>query len=1061
MESTNYKERGGIREPVIARAVQGMRPGEIRLAGEQAKLPDEITRTLVRQTRAIRREEREGGGVGGVLGAGASAFNFTLRQASRPVQSVESGLAELSRQGETNPVDVGPISLRFLPTDLGKVGTAAKEGFQLERHDTPVSIATEAGKTRAKQGKSTKSFGFLPGTNLKKGEALPGGTAGKFVYDIGGAATLDPLTYLSFGVSAVAKQGLTQTGRVLGAERAAEVAAQGTKILSAEEKTRLGSDTLRRLRGVRGGVTARVPQPREALRGGRMLSPPKTVIPGKYLGADVLKGVTRRVGASKAGSFVGDLFIPRNALIQAEREGRVPLGTAQRVETLQAGARGAATAGHTANVARLKMIAKDAKLSGDEALEVAVALDTGVPEFLNPRLRGVFDQIDEYRTGMSARVREAGLIPEEGKVGVRGEPLGIPDPQHYPHVPRISGKSRATGVAAGNVDEVRKTGFGGGKFTPSEGAGTPDFARRRTGGALESELAAGRDLETNPFAAYASRSLEQERALAARTFTDGALGLTDTEGVALLASADDFAGRLGASADELTPAFLAEHGVEKIDMGNLGSYVVDKAIAPEFHKLVALQSPDAANVLLRGLDKWMTLWKGYATVPLPFGFGFHMRNAMGNVMLNWLGDISPTDSAYAQAWTLQRRVAKGTKEGDPLKYLAGETRQIAQEALRRDVIGGGGFFIEDIPVDRLRAFRSGGKQVREAVNPLDQNNLLIRSGRAFGKGVEENARLAHFISKYREFGNFDDAATSMRRYLFDYADLTRFEQKGMKRMIPFYTFARKNTPLWVGAAFKQPGKYSRIQEIRSAFFDAAGRPPGEVTPQYVEEAGGVPLPFQVDGQTTMYAPDLPPTAASEQITAPLQILKGLTKGKVGLPGGAETGITSSLNQFGGGAPGFVKSLVEAYAADKNFFSGRQFYPGEQQALPSYLQYAKKLFPQKVVDGKKQPAIDAKTLYIMENLLPLLPKIESSGLLYRAPGVTRGGGVDKEREIRRLASMFSGQQIYPLGPNTQRSEEFRRAAELLQKLAGLRSSGKKVPERAPTQKSGGGSVQWGG
>ena len=496
---------------------------------------------------------------------------------------------------------------------------------------------------------------------------------------------------------------------------------------------------------------------------------------------------------------------------------------------------------------------------------------------------------------------------------------------------------------------------------------------------------------------------------------------------------------------------LRNAGLARVEIPKVGDFVVDKALKPEITKVARLAGGDDVNLLLRGIDRWMTLWKGYATVPLPFGFGFHMRNGISNVMLNWLADINPIDPAYAQAFKMQRALSKGMKEGDALRYLSGAEREVVQAALDRNVVGGA-FFLEDLPPDLVRPFKSRAAQVGEAVNPVDPNNLLIRAGRAFGLGVEENARLAHFIAKYREFGNFDDAAASVRKYLFDYGDLTPIERDVMKRIMPFYTFTRKNTPLWIAAAFKQPGKYSRLGQWQMAMIQAAGGMPEGPIPSYLEQSGAVPIPgASWGGDPVLLSPDLPPTAASDVLTPAMQ-LAALVPGadKLGLqknPEGIEATLRPLFSLTGGGPVGFAKSVYDVVEG-KDSFTGRPFYPGESVEAPWYLNplgplgIDNPLIPKREVDGQMVPALDRRAQYILESALPMLPKVRS---------LTPTDAQDKDKQLRRALSILTGVQAYPLGEATQRSELFRRVELLRRYLAGLAARGVEVPDSPPARR----------
>lgn len=1160
------QSRGSAEQFQIHEALRGLNPRMVRRAARAADLNGAQTRTLVEQAREARKPTDEPGGVLGVLGnpvgavrgAGASSFNRVMREVSRPVQATTSAVAEWSRQGEGNPVDLGPLSLRLSIDDPGAILKAGVEGFEHKRTDTPTSIAAEAGRTRARQGVGTESFGFVPGTDLEKGEALPGGTVGKIAFDVGGSAAIDPLTYLTLGTGAAARQGLAATGRVLGAERAAEVARVGVRGLSAEEKLRLGDDVVRRLRGARSGIAVRRPQPIRSLRGENLLAPPRTVVP-----FSPVPGAAARAGRAMRGSEVGSkvlapkdylerLFVPRAGVKQAERAGRLGPGTADELDRMRVAFASGSDASDDLRL--LAHIKRTHRLDDAETETLMRALETS-PDGLTAKVRGAYDEMHEYRVGLADDKRAAGVIssPEEVRrkreAGVTGKyapqheragksvdrvlakaerqqalvddaaerlaaakreaefvdvpavrrpesmgpshhvrddivltrkvgeaqaalareqaklrilantaksaenralailgreqralarvPDDIADAQYVPHV--------EVGTARARQAEKRAQIMGGGG--PSVSSAAPSSARRReirdtVFGANEQ----GQSFETDPFLAFARRAPEDRRAIATKKYVEDVLSLTDADQIPLLRRLEDM--------PDVTDEALAEAGLTKVTIPREGEFVVDKALAPEIKKVARLSSGDeASQAFLRGVDRWMTLWKGYATVPIPFGVGFHMRNGMSNVMLNWLGDINPVDPAYVQAWRMQRRLSKGMKDGEPLKYLSGAQREVAEAALDRDVIGGA-FFIEDLPPDLMRPFKSTPRRVGEAINPIDPGNLAIRSGRRVGIEIEENARLAHFIAKYREFGNFDDAAASTRRYLFDYGDLTKFEQDGMKRIMPFYTFTRKNTPLWIAAVFKQPGKYSRIAEWQEALTSAAGGYPDGPIPSYLEAQGAVPIPgVEQDGNPVMLAPDMPWTAALETVDPFVQLAAQVPGAdKVGLkknPEGLGATLRPLFSQTGGGPLGAGKAAYDAFVAERDSFTGRPFYPGERVAAPSYLAplAALGLLPERLVDGEKKPSITLRTQYLLESLFPTSSKVRS--LL---PTDER----DEDKQFRRALSILTGVQAYPIGEATQRSELFRRVELVRRYLADLAAQGVKVPESPP---SGGGSSGW--
>lgn len=58
--------------------------------------------------------------------------------------------------------------------------------------------------------------------------------------------------------------------------------------------------------------------------------------------------------------------------------------------------------------------------------------------------------------------------------------------------------------------------------------------------------------------------------------------------------------------------------------------------------------------------------------------------------------------------------------------------------------------------------------------------------------TENTFRFNHFISELQKGATIEDAVESIAMHFYDYGDLSRFEQKYMRRVFPFYTFWRKN-----------------------------------------------------------------------------------------------------------------------------------------------------------------------------------------------------------------------------------------------------------------------------
>ena len=162
------------------------------------------------------------------------------------------------------------------------------------------------------------------------------------------------------------------------------------------------------------------------------------------------------------------------------------------------------------------------------------------------------------------------------------------------------------------------------------------------------------------------------------------------------------------------------------------------------------------------------------------------------------------------------------------------------------------------------------------------DNFLTRANRNFGQQMENNSRIAHFITmmmtdtgKIKGNGilnkkatgvgmNADEAAESVRRFLFDYGELTPFERDYMKTVIPFYTWMRKNIPLQFQQIFENPERYSAVPKLQHAIESVSGDWANIPTPDYFSDINAVRMPFTSDeiplednGMPMYFAPDLP------------------------------------------------------------------------------------------------------------------------------------------------------------------------------------------------------------
>jgi len=282
------------------------------------------------------------------------------------------------------------------------------------------------------------------------------------------------------------------------------------------------------------------------------------------------------------------------------------------------------------------------------------------------------------------------------------------------------------------------------------------------------------------------------------------------------------------------------------------------------------------------LGQYHNLWKGYALLSP----GFHARNMPSNVFNAALGGLWDIKK-YGKAMKIQRNWAGSEaivagKGANELK--GGEAITKAMED--RGLLEGGAIFgdasdvtaqVKDMskelarvakhdPKDNAGLRKLNGVSENElgaaitegiedgSVNPfaatakfmggvLDADNRVLRQNRKFGTAIENNARMALFIDRVDKGDSLDDAAMAVKKYLFDYNELTDFERNSMRNLIPFYTWMRKNIPLQLASILKQPGKYHAMSgKLINGFEEVTNDWENIPVPDYFQEVTTLRLP---------------------------------------------------------------------------------------------------------------------------------------------------------------------------------------------------------------------------
>lgn len=293
-----------------------------------------------------------------------------------------------------------------------------------------------------------------------------------------------------------------------------------------------------------------------------------------------------------------------------------------------------------------------------------------------------------------------------------------------------------------------------------------------------------------------------------------------------------------ASMDKYVPIKGIAEEAENV-MTHLGKdgeeLVYHPAIAAKVADFAKAVGGDAAtNDALKAFDSIQNFWKGSVTSIFP---SFHGRNAISNVLLNMMdmgvqalnpklhglaGDMIMKDYKLA---TLSRDALKSGEVGETAKnaladllktpyfkdatghnWTYGELRQTAKDH--------GIAFTKQAAVqssDIAEGAASLEKRLFATDSTIQKGKNAIVTAAKFGQdhvgaAVENQARLVNFLGNLRNTGDVMLAAKRTKQFLFDYNNLTGFERNVMRRIIPFYTFTRKNLELQVRGLLTTPGR---------------------------------------------------------------------------------------------------------------------------------------------------------------------------------------------------------------------------------------------------------------
>lgn len=293
-------------------------------------------------------------------------------------------------------------------------------------------------------------------------------------------------------------------------------------------------------------------------------------------------------------------------------------------------------------------------------------------------------------------------------------------------------------------------------------------------------------------------------------------------------------------------------------VGYLNKYdtaLLRDSLSPEFQTINMLAKAS-------GFDALTSLFKRSVTgLFLPF----HVRNFVSGQIQNFetLGPAALNPKNIAVGQKIAYLMGKDSKlpnntiriSGKPMKFqqvmkpfvdrFSGDT--FYNNDFLDAVKDGGALRQAEKTLSKSAARSTLGFQKGNALPLVGKDSVPMRTARAVGQFIEHQQKATAYITALDQGKSIKEALKIAEMAGFDYRALTRFESQILRRIIPFYSFTRKNIGLQLRTLGENPQRINQVLR----FFENIGEPISgdeeQNLPDYLKESIGIKLPDTPDG----------------------------------------------------------------------------------------------------------------------------------------------------------------------------------------------------------------------
>jgi len=264
------------------------------------------------------------------------------------------------------------------------------------------------------------------------------------------------------------------------------------------------------------------------------------------------------------------------------------------------------------------------------------------------------------------------------------------------------------------------------------------------------------------------------------------------------------------------------------DGGKLFPWLKGTMIHPEVARAFNSVKPvlemddETFKLLGKAVNEVTTIFKGLVTSLRP---AFHFINTTGNMILMRMAGIPYSKQPKLYKEAVETLLAKTSRDKEILDLFK-----------RYGLEGQGQFF------DVVQAPKSVAREMEKYLEKATGGAISkiktvligprgatiaeripgVYAGRAVGEFVDSLSRMAAFRHFLEQGMPAEEAANLVKRYLFDYSQLTRAERGVRQYLIPFYSWVRFAIPRSILALAEAPGAYTsyfRFQDMLSDLND--------------------------------------------------------------------------------------------------------------------------------------------------------------------------------------------------------------------------------------------------